>query len=633
MLLGWLYTPTKGLKFAIVRLVNTVKKVLSFSKSYPIVSMVVVVIIAGLALLVTGHEPIAKYLLSGFSLVVAAKLGWGMIETLREGRWGIDILAVTAIISTVLVGEYWASIVIVLMLTGGEALEDYAANRAQRELNALLERAPQKAHKVVGENIQTIKLSEVKVGDTLLVKPGEVVPVDATLNDRVAEFDESSLTGESLPVEHKKGEELLSGSINGGKAIRITATKTAKESQYQQIIELVKAAASTEAPFVRLADRYAVPFTIVAYVIAGTAWALSGQAIRFAEVLVVATPCPLLLGAPIALISGMSRAAKNGIIVKSGGILERLATIKSVAFDKTGTLTRGEPVVAKIAPQKGFTANDVLKYAASAEQQSAHILAHALVAQATRKKITLLSPSKLQETTAQGITATLDKKKVLVGKQSFLAKAGIDFSQYKAAAGETVVYLAVDGSFAGTISFRDEIRPETKKTLKDLLQLGIRHTVMLTGDTQATADRIAKEVGITDVQAECLPVDKVKAVQGLTERPVMMVGDGVNDAPVLAAAEVGMAMGARGSTVASETADVVVLVDDLSKTYSAIRIAKDTIRIALQSIWIGIAISVGLMFVASTGRIPAVVGAALQEVVDVVVIFNALRAHGPWGKQ
>lgn len=587
-------------------------------------------IIIGLGLGLSGYEQQAQYVLSGFALLVAAKLGWGMVQTLREGRWGIDILAVTAIISTVIVGEYWASMVIVLMLTGGEALEDYAANRAQRELNALMDRAPQKAHRIVGEETKTVRLSEVKVGDLLLVKPGEVVPVDATLQDKTAEFDESSLTGESLPVEHKQGEALLSGSINGGEAIRIKATKTAKESQYQQIIELVKAAASTEAPFVRLADRYAVPFTITAYIIAGTAWALSGQAIRFAEVLVVATPCPLLLGAPIALISGMSRAAKNGVIIKSGAILERLATIKSVAFDKTGTLTHGEPVVTSVQAQKGFTKDKLLHYAASAEQQSAHILARALTQHAVTKKIKLATPQKLKETTGQGVSARIDKKSILVGKQAFLASEGVTFPKKSVEAGETMVYVAVDGTFAGSIAFRDEVRPQTKSTLRDLLGLGVKHTVMLTGDTKATANRIAKEVGITNVEAECLPIDKVNAVRNLEDRPVLMVGDGVNDAPVLAVAEVGMAMGARGSTAASETADVVVLVDDISKVSQAIRIAKDTIRIALQSIWIGIAISVGLMFIAATGAIPAVIGAALQEVVDVVVIFNALRAHGPW---
>lgn len=606
-------------------------KLKNFITSYPFVSTTLLVLLIGALLSVVGYGDIARYVLSGFSLLMAIRLSIGMLRTLKEGRYGVDILAITAIISTVLVGEHWASIIIVLMLTGGEALEDYAANRAKRELSALLERSPKIAHRLIGNKEETIELSEVQVGDMLLVRPWEVVPVDATLEDESGEFDESSLTGEGLPVEHIRGDQLLSGSINGGETITIKAVKSAQDSQYQQIVELVKSAAGSEAPFVRLADRYAVPFTLISFIIAGVAWAVSGDAVRFAEVLVVATPCPLLLGAPIALISGMSRAAKHGIIIKNGGILERLATIRSVAFDKTGTLTKGKPVVFAIAPMGQFSEEDVLRYAASAEQQSNHILAQALVSYATERKVTLATPSELEEVTAQGVDAEIDGKRVLVGKQSFLQSVGVDFSKHESKAGETAVYLAVDGIFAGIISFRDEVRPETKQTLANLRSLGIHETVMLTGDTWATARRIAREIGITDIQAECLPADKVTAVKTtIKNRPVMMVGDGVNDAPVLAVADIGMAMGARGSTAASETADVVVLVDDISKTYQAVRIAKDTLHIALQSVWLGIAISVGLMIIAALGAIPAVVGALLQEVVDVVVIFNALRAHGPW---
>lgn len=605
-------------------------KPLHLIKHYPLVAAVILCIAVGGVLALAGVEIAVRIVLSGFSLIVAGKLGLEMVRTLRKGRYGVDILAIAAIVSTVAVGEYWASIIIVLMLAGGEALEDYAGHRARRELNALLQRAPQTAHKIDGNSTKTISLAKVKVGDELLVKPGEVVPVDAVLLEQAAEFDESSLTGESLPIEHKKGEQLLSGSINGSDAVTIKAIKTARESQYQQIIELVKSASSTEAPFVRLADRYAVPFTVISFLIAGIAWALSGDPVRLAEVLVVATPCPLLLGAPIAMVSGMSRAARNGIIIKSGGILERLAGVRSVAFDKTGTLTRGEPVVSAITPQSGFREEDVLLYAASVEQQSAHVLAQAVVAKSKKEKLHVETPTELHELTAHGLRAIVSNKRVLVGKRSFLVESGITIPAESLAIGETAVYVAVDGVFAGTIAFRDILRREGKKVLKDLKTIGIHDTLMLTGDTKATADRIAKEIGITNVQAECLPVDKVEVIRNVKTRPVMMVGDGVNDALVLAVADVGMAMGARGSTAASETADVVVLVDDLSKTYQAIKIAKNTIKIALQSVWIGIAISVVLMLVATTGAIPAIVGAGLQEVVDVLVIFNALRAHGSW---
>ncbi len=601
---------------------------LNFIKQYPIVAAVVVIGMIGLILQIFGFGEIARWILSIFAVAVALKLGWGMIETLREGKYGIDILAFVAILSTVIVGEYWAATVIVLMLTGGEALEDFAEHRATRELTELLKRAPQTAHlKKENGNIEDVKIDQVKLGDVLIVKPNEVVPVDGKLHDAVAVLDESSLTGESLPTEHTKGEELMSGAINSDKAITITATQTAEKSQYQQIIALVKEASQSEAPFVRLADRYAVPFTLVAFVIAGIAWAISGQALRFAEVLVVATPCPLLLGAPIAFISGMSRSAKHGVIVKNGSILERLAQVKTAAFDKTGTLTEGKPKVVSVHPEKEFTADEVLKIAASAEQSSNHILAKALVADAAKKNVQLMIAHDLKEVIAQGISATLDGKKVLVGRAKFLKDNGIAIHQQADKMGETIIHVAQEHIYAGSVILTDKIRDNTHETVERLYNLGVEKTLIVTGDEEEVAKRIAKEAGISDVRAKLLPQDKVNAIKELKERPVLMIGDGVNDAPVLAAAEVGMAMGARGSTAASEVADVVVLVDDISRAAEAVKIAKNTLKIALQSVWFGIALSVVLMIVAATGIIPAVIGAALQEVVDVVVIFNALRAH------
>lgn len=577
-----------------------------------------------------GYGFIAQWILTLFSLGIAAKLGIEMIQKLRTGHYGVDILAIAAIISTIAVGEQWASIIIVLMLTGGEALEDYAAGRAKQELKALLDRAPQNAHKQTEQGTKTIPLAEVAIGDELLVKPGEIIPVDAVLLSETAELDESSLTGESLPVEYLAGASLLSGAINGSRSITIRATKTSSDSQYQQIIKLVTAAMSVQAPFVRLADRYAVPFTGIAFLLAGLAWALSGEPVRFAEVLVVTTPCPLLLAAPIALVSGMSRAAKNGIIIKSGAILERLATIKAVAFDKTGTLTKGELIVKTIRPTAGFSAHDILLYAASAEQQSVHILIVSLMAECDRQNIDLSTPTNVHETVAQGVQATVKQKQVLVGKDSFLASKGIDVPKAVTKSGETVAHVAIGGRYAGSIVFSDHLRPESKEVMRHLRTLGIEHIIMLTGDKEQTARRIAKSAGITDVYAECLPADKVRIVRNMKKRPVLMIGDGVNDAPVLAAADVGMAMGARGSSAASETADVVVLVDDISKSSRAIYIAQHTIHIALESVWIGIGISIILMIIATFGIIPAIVGAFLQEVVDVIVIINALRAHGPW---
>ncbi|HEY5695566.1 MAG TPA: heavy metal translocating P-type ATPase [Candidatus Saccharimonadales bacterium] len=595
-----------------------------------IILYVIGCIIVSLGLQLAGYGTMASGLLTIFSLVIAAKLSLEMISKLRAGHYGVDILAIAAILSTIAVGEQWATIIIVLMLTGGEALEDYAAGRAKHELKALLDRAPRTAHKLTKTGTQTVPLAEVRVGDELLVKPGEIIPVDATLRSEVAELDESSLTGESLPVEYIKGALLLSGAINGSGAITIKAAKTSEESQFQQIIKLVTDAMSVQAPFVRLADRYAVPFTAISFLIAGIAWVVSGNPLRFAEVLVVATPCPLLLAAPIALVSGMSRAAKNGIIIKSGAILERLADIKAVAFDKTGTLTQGELVVKEIRPASGFTEHDLLFYAASAEQHSAHILTVALLAECERQNITLSAPTGAHETIAQGMHAVVKKKKVYVGKATFLATQHITVPKASVRSGETVIYIAIGGVYAGAIIFSDHLRAESKNVMQHLQALGVTHTIMVTGDSKSIAERIAKAAGITDVFAERLPADKVAVVRDMKVRPVMMVGDGVNDAPVLAAADVGMAMGARGSSAASETADVVVLVDNIAKSAQAIQIAKTTIRIALESVWLGIAISIVLMIIAAFGVIPAIVGAFLQEAVDVLVILNALRAHGTW---
>ena len=599
-------------------------------RKYSLVFAVLAAMAVGGVFYLTGLAFVANWLFAIFCLGIAANLSWSMIKTLREGRYGVDLLAVTAILATLAVGEYWASIVIALMLTSGEALEDYASNRATREVTALLARAPLKAHRRNKDgSVEDVAITDVEIGDILVVKPAEVMPVDAELLKGTASFDESSLTGESLPVEHKAGDELLSGSVNGGTAIEIKALRTAHDSQYQQIIELVKAASGSTAPFVRLADRYAVGFTIVSFAIAGVAWAISGEPLRFAQVLVVATPCPLLIGAPVAFISGMSRAAKHGIIVKSGAILEKLAGIISVAFDKTGTLTIGEPTVSKLNPI-GADTNKLLGLAASAEQGSTHVLAHALVAEANRLEIILTQPTQVHETTGYGVVATVGKSKVMVGKARFLRDNKVKFAADSETAGETAVYVALDGKFIGSIVFADAVRENSKQTLDQLYKLGVVHTIMLTGDSKATAERIASSLGITDVQAECLPIDKVEAVKNEAHRPVMMVGDGVNDAPVLTAADIGMAMGARGSTAASESADVVVMIDDISRVAKALTIAKYTLHIALESVWIGIAISVGLMLVAASGIIPAVVGAGLQEVVDVIVIFNALRAHGSW---
>ena len=600
---------------------------------YPVITVTVIVGIVGIALALSGSEPGARWTISVFALAIAAMESVTMVRSLLRGSFGIDVLAVTAIIATVLVGEYWASLIIVLMFSGGEALEDYAAGRAKRELTALLDRSPQFAHRQQGHDTVNVPVGELEVDDTVIVKPGELVPVDGTLLSEAATLDESSLTGESLPVERVRDDIVISGSVNGALALTMRVTARAEDSQYQRIVALVAEAAESKAPFVRLADRYAVPFTIVAYLMAAAGWIVSGDPARFAEVLVVATPCPLIIATPVAFIAGMSRAARHGIIVKNGGTLETLARVKTVAFDKTGTLTHGQPDLSRIQVVDGITEDELLRLVAIAEQYSAHTLAQSLVTSAHFRGVNIVPCDTVVETTAHGLTATIDGKVVVVGKFGFILDAAPDAQRAELEAGELAIYVAIDGVFSGAIILRDEVRLDAAQTLAWLRKLGVRRTLMLTGDAQATAEHVAASLGVTDVRAECLPIDKVRAVEAVTERPVMMVGDGVNDAPVLAVADVGVAMGARGSTAASESADVVIMKDDLARVARAVQVGQQTIRIALQSIWLGIILSLGLMIAAVFGLIPAVVGAAFQEVIDLLTILNALRALGSGGSR
>ncbi len=606
------------------------KKITRFFKDYRQFGFVILTVVIGLALDLSGRDKFAHWLLAASATINLFPLVWGMIEDLRHGTYGVDVLAATAILTSVILGEYWAGMIIVLMLTGGEALEDYAEQRAKTELTTLLTRKPKQAHLSRNGKVTDVDVEDVKPGDRLSILPGEVVPVDCTIIEGISSFDESSLTGESLPVNKIVNDQVLSGSVNLEGAIIVIALHSASDSQYEQIIKMVKSAAASQSPFVRLADRYSVPFTVSAFVLAGSAWYFSGQAIRFLEVMVVATPCPLILGAPIALISGMSRAAKHGIIVKTGSSIERLAEIRTFAFDKTGTLTRGIPKLEKIKTFNSFDEKEVLGLAAALEQSSNHVLAKAIVNAAKSKQIKLAKTKQVKELVGHGLSGHANKKAVLVGRLSLMTDNDVALSKGFNAKdySETSSFVAVDGKLAGVISFSDEIRPNSKPMLERLRSVGIKNFLMITGDNQVTAKAIAKRLGISDVKAECLPGDKIMAIEQVENHPVAFVGDGVNDAPVLTASDVGIALGARGSTAASESADVVIMLDDIAKVASAVEIAKQTFKIAKQSILLGIGLSLGLMVVFSSGKFKPVYGASIQEVVDVIVIFNALRAHG-----
>ena len=601
-------------------------RAIALLRRYPLVGLALGVATFAGVLTASSMVDLAHGVLAVFTLAIAVRSGVSMVRSMLKGHIGLDVLAVTAIIATVVVGEFWASLVIVVMLTGGEALEDYAAGRAERELSALLENVPQRAHRYRADGtVEDIAAADVAVGDRLLVRPSEVVPVDASLMSVSGAFDESSLTGESLPVEKADGDAVMSGSVNGSGAVDVRATAIAADSQYQRIVKLVAEAKNSKAPLVRLADRYAVPFTLLAYAIAGVAWWISGDAQRFAEVLVVATPCPLLIGAPVAFMAGMSSAAKSGIVIKDAGTLERLARAKTVAFDKTGTLTHGLLEVVEVHPVS-MTADELLVIVGSTEQYSAHVLASALRNAVADRGLALKQAVGARDVATHGVEATIDGRTVFVGKPKYVATIASGVPELALAAGEAAVFVSVDGAFAGSIIVRDEIRPDAIATLAALRTLSVNNFMMLTGDIEPVAQHVAAELGIRDVRAECLPEDKVRAIRDATPRPVIMVGDGVNDAPVLAVSDVGIAMGAKGSTSAAESADVVILLDDVSRVARAVSIGQRTVSIALQSIWWGIGFSVALMGLAAAGLLPAIVGAALQEVVDLIAILGALRA-------
>lgn len=545
-----------------------------------------------------------------------------IFEDWKSGRYGVDILAVIAIVSTILINNYWAEWMILVMSTGGETLEDYATGQASKELRSLLNNTPRIANKLVNGQITEVKVNELRIGDIVLIKPGQQVPVDGEIIKGTSSFDQSSLTGESVPVTKKPGDNLMSGSVNGDVAVQMKVTKEAKDSEYQSIVALVKSSQAQPAKFVKMADRYAVPFTIISLIIGGVAWAVSGDATRFAEVMVVASPCPLLIAAPVALVSGMSSMSAHHIIVKSGPTLEKLARAKTFAFDKTGTLTENQLVVDQVVPAEEFVSKDELQgLAASVEQQSSHVIAGSLV-KATNKD--LIKPvTDLKETTAQGVEGNVDGKHVKVGKLKFVAP-----DHEKIDVNSTAVFVSIDNQFAGYITLMDEMRPETPDTIAKLKRQGAQDIMMLTGDHKAVAERVGNKAGITDIRADLLPSEKIKAIKGVPKnlRPVVMTGDGVNDAPSLTAADVGIAMGAKGATAASESADAVIMVNDLSKINDAVAISKHTMKVANVDVLTAIGVVIIIELIAFTGVIPAFWGAILQEVVDMITISLGLLA-------
>lgn len=558
-----------------------------------------------------------------------------VVRSLISRQFGVDLIAIVAITAAGIMGEYLAGTVIVLMLSGGEALEEFALRRARRDLTALLQRAPSLAHRMRDGQLIDVPVDTVSVGDIVLVKAGEVVPVDGVVTDGIASVDESALTGESVPVRKSAGAPVMSGSVCTDAVLHVRAAKPAADSRYARLLQLVQEAEAKRSPFVRLADRSAVWFTFVTFALAALAWFLSHDPVRLLAVLVVATPCPLILATPIAFAAGIGRAAERGIIIKDATALEQVSAARTLLFDKTGTLTLGTPVLARTHTY-GIDASEALARAASLDQYSLHVLARTLVTAARDQGVALEPPANFREVFGEGVEGELQGVQFRLGRLSYLEKSGVVITaeqraQHEAAraSGQAIVYLSSGTTLIAAFSFTDQIRSGSRSLFDRIRALGIQNIIMLTGDKRAVAEQVAAEVGLdaSHVQAECLPEDKVRAVQSakVTAPPVVMVGDGINDAPALAAADVGIAMGGHGQTASAEAGDVVILADRIERVADVLSIGKRVMHIARQSIGIGIGLSIGLMCIAAFGYITPVYGALLQEAIDVVVIINALR--------
>lgn len=604
------------------------KKILSFFKDYPKLVAVLAIFVGSLsAEYIFKQQFVAQIIVSISGGVMALILLKEMIKTLRSGKYGVDILAITAIISTLLVGEYWASLMILLMLTGGESLEDYAAKKANSELKNLLDKSPKIAHVVNDEEIFDVGIEKVKIGQIILVKTGEIVPLDGEIVSGISDFDYSSMTGESAPITKKVGDEIVSGVVNGGSPVKLKVMNDSENSQFQQIIHLVKESEKNPANFVRMADRYAVPFTLFAYFISFAAWIISGDPVRFAQVLVVASPCPLILAAPVAIIAGMSRFSRAGLVAKSGSALEKIASAKTFAFDKTGTITKGVLNLSEIIPSGEFSKENLLKIVAEMEKNSSHVLAKSVQKYCNENNIQINQNrvKDLEEVIGFGLKAKVGMDEFKVGNYEF---AGGDSDDK---INKTTIFVSKKDKFIGKITFEDEIRPEANQVISNLRKNGIKQIMMLTGDNQYSAQEIAKLAGISEneVRPKLTPQGKIEMLQSVAKvnRPLIMVGDGVNDAPALAIADTGIAIGLNGSTAATDSADVVILRGGLDQITNALTISRETMNVAKQAVLIGIFICVVLMAIAAFGVIPALIGAALQEVVDVVSILWALKAR------
>src|SRR6516225_5368862 len=597
----------------------------------------IVVALAGLfsgaAAWANGRSDLASWCWAAGTVPVVVGLLLSMIRDFLAGRVGVDSVAFVSMSGALVLSQNLAGIVIAIMYAGGNVLEDFAVGRAERDLKSLIDRAPRIAHRRIGSSVDDVPIEQVAIGDDILVSAGEIVPVDGIVQSRLATIDEAALTGEPIPVVRRTGEIARSGSLNAGDTFEIRASAIASESTYAGIVRMVSAAQTAKAPFIRMADRYALLFLPLTLAIAGGAWFFSNDPVRALAVVVAATPCPLILAAPVAFIAGVAQAAKRGILVKGGGPLEALAHTHTVMFDKTGTLTIGGARLVAIEAAPGHSADEPLRIAGSLEQASHHVVAATLVETAVARGLKLSIPSQVRETMGSGMEGIVDGHKVRVGSYQLVygatkperwAVRALRRASWRSALS---VFVAVDGRTIGAILLADELRRDTPRAVQALRSAGVSRIVMVTGDRSDAAETIGAALDLDAVLANREPADKVDAVASEQRRyPTVMVGDGINDAPALAAANVGVAMGARGASASSEAADVVILVDRLDRVSDAVTIAKRTHGIALQSIIAGMRLSALAMTVAASGFLPPIAGALTQEVIDVAVILNALRA-------
>ncbi|HTR20007.1 MAG TPA: heavy metal translocating P-type ATPase [Gemmatimonadales bacterium] len=597
-------------------------------RRYPVAALAATGLTAGSAAHLLFQDPVVADRIFFFTLIVGGvplvgQTLWGMLH----GRFAADIVAMLAIVGAFLFHQYFAGTVIVLMQSGGEALEAYAMDRASASLQALLARAPRIARRLEGDRLVEVPVEAIRPGELMVVRPGDLVPVDGEVTAGTSSVDQSALTGEPLPIRARPGTALMSGGVNLDGALTLRAVRPAELSQYQQIVKLVARARREKPPIQRLADRYAVWFTPLTLGMCGVAYAITHSPTSVLAVLVVATPCPLILATPIAVIAAIARAAAEGIIVKTGVAIEQIGRARVVVFDKTGTLTLGRPTMERVVVTDGGSPDELLRLAAAVEQRSGHHLGHAVAEAARRRGIAVPEASEVQETPGLGVTGTVLGHTVAVGSLAYHRARGVVVSD--GLPDRTSAYVTVDGAPAGYLMFADRLRHQVPGLMQRLVVLGVTDTVMLTGDRQETAEIIAAQAGIHTVLANLLPADKVAAVQDLKRRheAVVMVGDGINDAPALAAATVGVALGAHGAAASAEAADVVLLVDDITRVAEAVAISQRMRRIAMQSIGVGLGVSTGLMVIAAAGHITPAIGALLQEALDAAVILNALRAR------